>query len=162
MKADDFAGRDIITIRDFSREELEFIFDSTKEIESGGSGRALDGKLVALIFYEPSTRTYSSFEIAAERLGCRTTGFSSPEKSSVVKGETLHDTVRMYEGYGVDCIVMRHSLMGAARFAADLTKIPVISGGDGSREHPTQAMVDLYTIKKAFGKIDGRSSLPSR
>jgi len=155
MKAEDFAGRDIITMRDFSREELEFIFDSTKEIESGRPGGPLDGKLVALIFYEPSTRTYSSFEIAAERLGCRTTGFSSPEKSSVAKGETLHDTIRMYEGYGVDCLVMRHNLMGAARFAADLTKVPVVSGGDGSREHPTQAMVDLYTIRKAFGKIDG-------
>src|SRR5436309_5165668 len=139
MKAEDLAERDSIAMRDVSRAELEFIFDSTNEIESGRPGGAVDGKLVALIFYEPCTRTYSSFEIAAERLGCRTTGFSSPEKSSVVKGETLHDTVRMYEGYGVDCIVMRHSLMGAPRFAADLTKIPVISGGDGSREHPTQA-----------------------
>src|SRR5438552_13469955 len=98
MKAEDFAGRDIITMRDFSREELEFIFDSTKEIESGRPGGALDGKLVALIFYEPSTRTYSRFEIAAERLGCRTTGFSSREKPSVVTGEALHDAVRLYDG----------------------------------------------------------------
>src|SRR2546425_13103831 len=119
MKAEDFAGRDIITMRDFSREELEFIFDSTKEIESGRPGGALDGKLVALIFYEPSTRTYSSFEIAAERLGGRTTGFSSPEKSSGAEGEALHDTSKMYEGDGGDCIVMRHHLMGGVRLGAE-------------------------------------------
>jgi aspartate carbamoyltransferase catalytic subunit len=149
------SGRDVVSIGDFSREELEFIFDSTSAIEMRGSTRVLDGKLVALIFYEPSTRTYSSFEVAAQRLGCSTTGFTAPDQSSVAKGETLHDTIKMYEGYGADCIVMRHNLMGASRFAAEVASVPVISGGDGSREHPTQAMVDLYTIRKAFGKIDG-------
>jgi len=149
------AGRDIVSIWDFSRDELEYIFDSTAEVERGGSAKVLDGKLVALIFYEPSTRTFSSFEIAAKRLGSGTTGFTAPDQSSVAKGETLHDTIRMYEGYGADCIVMRHNLMGASRYAAEVASVPVISGGDGSREHPTQAMVDLYTIRKAFGKIDG-------
>src|SRR2546425_13321203 len=100
MKAEDFAGRDIITMRDFSREELEFIFDSTKEIESGRPGGALDGKLVALIFYEPSTRTYSSFEIAAERLGGRAAGFSSREKCAVAEGEAFHATSGLYEADG--------------------------------------------------------------
>lgn len=149
------AGRDVVSIQDFSRDELEFIFDCTAAVERGGSTKVLDGKLVALIFYEPSTRTYSSFEIAAQRLGAGTTGFTAPDQSSVAKGETLHDTIRMYEGYGADCIVMRHNLMGASRFAAEVASVPVISGGDGSREHPTQAMVDLYTIRKIFGKIDG-------
>jgi len=149
------AGRDVVSIWDFSRDELEFIFDSAAEVESGGSTKALDGKLVDLIFYEPSTRTHSSFEIAAKRLGSSTTGFTAPDQSSVAKGETLHDTIRMYEGYGADCIVMRHNLMGASRFAAEVASVPVFSGGDGSREHPTQAMVDLYTIRKIFGKIDG-------
>lgn len=155
VQSADFAGRDVVSIRDFSRDELEFVFDATSKKESGGSKESLAGKLVALLFYEPSTRTYSTFEIAAQRLGCKTTGFAAPEKSSVVKGETLHDTIRMYEGYGVDCIVMRHNLMGASVFATEVAKVPVISGGDGSREHPTQAMVDLYTMRKAFGKIDG-------
>ena len=155
MKESDFAGRDIVSMMDFTREELEFVFDATRDIENSGSARELEGKLVALLFYEPSTRTYTSFEIAAQRLGCRTTGFAAPERSSVSKGETLHDTIKMFEGYGVDCIVMRHNLMGATRFAAEVAPVPVISGGDGSREHPTQAMIDLYTIRKTFGRIDG-------
>jgi len=145
----------VVSIWDFTRDELEFIFDSAAAVEGGGSTKVLDGELVALIFYEPSTRTYSSFEIAAKRLGCSTTGFTAPDQSSVAKGETLHDTIKMYEGYGADCIVIRHNLMGASRFAAEVASVPVISGGDGSREHPTQAMVDLYTIRKTFGKIDG-------
>ena len=155
MRASDFIGRDVVSIRDYTREELEFILDNTASIEGGGSPRVLEGKLVALLFYEPSTRTHSSFEIAAQKLGCTTTGFSAPDASSVAKGETLYDTIKMYEGYKVDCIVMRHNLMGAARFAAEVASVPVVSGGDGSREHPTQAMVDLYTIRKAFGKVDG-------
>ncbi|HUI87000.1 MAG TPA: aspartate carbamoyltransferase [Nitrososphaerales archaeon] len=155
MNESDFVGRDVVSIWDFSREELEFIFDRTSEIEKSGSPRTLEGKLVALLFYEPSTRTHSTFEVAAQRLGCATTGFSAPDKSSVAKGETLHDTIRMYEGYGADCIVVRHNLMGASRFAAEVASVPLISGGDGSREHPTQAMVDLYAMRKTFGKIDG-------
>ena len=151
----DFSGRDVISMRDFSREELEFLFEATKRTEEKGPETTLDGKLVAILFFEPSTRTHSTFEIAASALHCRVTGFSSPEKSSTVKGETLHDTVRMYESYRVDCIVMRHNMMGAARYAAEVAKAPVVSGGDGSREHPTQAMVDMYTMRKQFGKIDG-------
>ncbi len=155
VKEGDFLGRDIVSIRDFSREELEFVFDATRKVEGEGAGRTLGGKLVALLFFEPSTRTYSTFEIASEKLGCQITGFSSPEKSSAAKGETLHDTIKMYEGYGVDCIVMRHSMMGSAVFAAEVSKVPVVNGGDGSREHPTQAMIDMYSIRKAFGKLDG-------
>ena len=152
-----FAGRDVISVRDYTREELEFIFDSTKSIEKspGGVSDSLRGELVALLFFEPSTRTYSTFEIAAQRLGCTVAGFSNPAESSVAKGETLHDTVRMFEGYGAKCLVIRHNMMGAARFAAEISDVPVVNAGDGSREHPTQAMLDLYSIRKALGKIDG-------
>jgi aspartate carbamoyltransferase catalytic subunit len=153
----DFLGRDVISARDFGREQLEFILRSVDDIEKGSRNLegAVKGKLAALLFFEPSTRTYSSFQIAAERLGMRVSGFAGPTGSSVTKGETLHDTVRMFEGYGADVFVIRHPKMGAATFAAEVTDVPVISAGDGSREHPTQAMLDLHAIAKAFGTIDG-------
>jgi aspartate carbamoyltransferase catalytic subunit len=88
-------------------------------------------------------------------LGLKVSGFSTVSTSSVAKGETLHDTIKMFEGYGTDCFVIRHNMMGSARFAAESTDIPVVNAGDGSREHPTQAMVDLYSIRKDFGKLDG-------
>jgi aspartate carbamoyltransferase catalytic subunit len=153
----DFLVRDVVSIRDYKREQLEHILRSVEGLER--NPRSLDGaqkgKLAALLFFEPSTRTYSSFQIAAEKLGMRVTGFAGPTGSSITKGETLNDTVRMFEGYGADVFVIRHSRMGAARFAAEISDIPVINAGDGSREHPTQAMVDLYAIRKAFGKVDG-------
>ena len=152
-----FAGRDIISVKDFTRQELEFVYDSAEEIgkKKAAMGDELKGKTVALLFFEPSTRTYSTFQIAAESLGCRTAGFQNPAYSSVSKGETLHDTLKMFEGYGADCMGIRHSLMGAARFASEVTDVPVINAGDGSREHPTQAMLDCYAIRQAFGRIDG-------
>jgi len=156
-KEGNFFGRDIISIRDFTRDQLERLFQSVEDLEK--SPNSLDdllrGKLAALLFFEPSTRTYSSFQIAAATLGMQITGFASPATSSVSKGETLHDTTRMFEGYGADCFVIRHPMPGAARFAAETTDKPVINAGDGSREHPTQAMMDLFTIRKAFGKLDG-------
>ena len=153
----DFFGRDVISARDFKREQFEHVLRSVEDLEKGHSSLegALKGKLAALLFFEPSTRTYSSFQIAAERLGMGVTGFAGPTGSSITKGETLHDTVKMFEGYGADLFIIRHSKMGAASFASEISDIPVISAGDGSREHPTQAMVDLYAIRKAFGKIDG-------
>jgi aspartate carbamoyltransferase catalytic subunit len=155
--ASDFVGRDVISVKDFTREEMEFIFDSADEVRKKKAeieGK-LKGKMVALLFFEPSTRTYSTFQIAAESLGCRTVGFQNPADSSVSKGETLHDTLKMFEGYGVDCFVIRHSLMGAAKFASEVTSVPVINAGDGSREHPTQAMLDCYAIRQAYGRVDG-------
>lgn len=149
-----FVNRDVINAKDYGREELEFLFDSADKARSS-SQIELKGKLVALLFFEPSTRTFSSFKIAAESLGCKTAGFSNPAESSISKGETLHDTVKMFEGYGADCMVIRHSAMGAARFAAEVSRAPVINAGDGSREHPTQAMLDLYAMREAFGRIDG-------
>lgn len=150
-------GGDILSIRDFDREQLELVFDSAETMERNPekfAGLAKD-QLIALLFFEPSTRTYSSFQIAAQRLGCKTTGFANPAESSVSKGETLHDTVRMFEGYGARCMVIRHPMMGAPRFAAEITHVPIINAGDGSREHPTQAMLDMYTIRKSFVGIDG-------
>ncbi len=153
----DFLGRDVISARDFKRDQFEHILRAVDDLEKrkGSLDGAQKGKLAALLFFEPSTRTYSSFQIAAEKLGMRVSGFAGPTGSSITKGETLHDTVKMFEGYGADVFVIRHSKMGAGRFAAEISDKPVISGGDGSREHPTQAMVDLYAIKKAFGRIDG-------
>ena len=157
ISASDFLGRDVISARDFKRDDFEHVLRAVGDLEKGRGGLdgALGGKLAALLFFEPSTRTYSSFQIAAERLGMRVAGFAGPTGSSVTKGETLHDTVKMFEGYGADVFVIRHGKMGAARFAAEVSEVPVISAGDGSREHPTQAMVDLYAIQKAFGRIDG-------
>ncbi len=153
----DFLGRDVISARDFKREQFEQILRAVDDLEKrpGSLDGALKGKLAALLFFEPSTRTYSSFQIAAERLGMRISGFAGPTGSSITKGETLHDTVKMFEGYGADVFVVRHSKMGAATFAAEISDTPVISAGDGSREHPTQAMTDLHAIMKAFGRIDG-------
>ena len=155
--APDFVGRDVISARDFKRDQFEHILRSVEDLEKqkGSLDASLKGKMAALLFFEPSTRTYSSFQIAAEKLGMSVSGFAGPTGSSITKGETLHDTVRMFEGYGADIFIIRHQKMGAARFAAEISDIPVISAGDGSREHPTQAMTDLYAIKKAFGKIDG-------
>lgn len=153
----DFVGRDVISARDFKRDQFEHILRSVEDLEKqkGSLEGSLSGKMAALLFFEPSTRTYSSFQIAAEKLGMKVTGFAGPTGSSITKGETLHDTVKMFEGYGADVFVIRHQKMGAARFAAEISDTPVISAGDGSREHPTQAMTDLYAIKRAFGKIDG-------
>jgi aspartate carbamoyltransferase catalytic subunit len=155
----DFIGRDVVSIKDFGRDELEYVFQKVDTVarDPRKFSDDLDGKLVALVFFEPSTRTYTSFEIAAQSLGARASGFSNPSGSSISKGETLHDTVRIFEGYGADCLVVRHNKMGAARFVADVADAPVINAGDGSHEHPTQAMVDLYSIRKSFGKIDGLS-----
>lgn len=153
----DFLGRDVVSARDFKRDQFEQILQGVEDLEKrrGSLDGALKGKLAALLFFEPSTRTYSSFQIAAEKLGMEVSGFAGPTGSSITKGETLHDTLRMFEGYGADVFVIRHSKMGAARFAAEISDTPVISAGDGSREHPTQAMVDLYAIRRAFGRIDG-------
>ena len=156
-KDSDFFGRDVVSIRDYKREQLEHVFEGVDALEKKPKSLngVLAGKMIALLFFEPSTRTYSSFQIAAENLGLKVSGFSNVSTSSVSKGETLHDTIRMFEGYQTDCFIIRHSLMGSTRFAAETTDVPVISAGDGSREHPTQAMVDLYSIRKDFGKLDG-------
>lgn len=157
-----FKGRNIISTKDFSRDDLEAIFDLSAKIKANPRAYAhkLDGKMVALLFFEPSTRTRLSFDAAAQKLGCMTIGSAGEDETSILKGETLHDTVRIVAGYS-DCIAIRHKDKGSAQVAVDALQeakinVPVINAGDGDREHPTQAMLDLYTMKEEFeGSIDG-------
>jgi aspartate carbamoyltransferase catalytic subunit len=152
----EFAGRDIVSIRDFSREEIDYILQMTDVVEpmAEKGSHSLDGKIMATLFFEPSTRTRLSFESAMYRYGGKCIGFAEPKGSSVEKGENLADTVRVVENYA-DVLVIRHSLEGAARLAAEFANVPVINAGTGAEEHPTQAMLDLYTIRKELGRIDG-------
>ena len=152
----EFEGRDIISIKDFSREEIDYIFKIAKTMEplaSKGS-EMLRGKILATLFFEASTRTRLSFESAMHKLGGSTIGFAEAEIASVKKGENLADTIRTVEKYA-DVIALRHPLEGAARLAAEFSKIPILNGGSGAEEHPTQALLDLYTIAKEKDKIDG-------
>jgi aspartate carbamoyltransferase catalytic subunit len=148
--------KDVISIRDFSRDQIEKLLnlaDKMEQVFHTGSD-ILRGKLLATLFMEPSTRTRLSFTTAMYKLGGQVIGFDSPEMSSVAKGENLSDTLRAVENY-CDVIVLRHRLEGAARLAADFTHVPIINAGSGAEEHPTQALLDLYTIKRELGKIDG-------
>jgi aspartate carbamoyltransferase catalytic subunit len=152
----EFEGRDIISIKDFSREEIDYILKITQAMEpiAQKGSDMLKGKILATLFFEPSTRTRLSFEAAMHKLGGSTIGFAEAEIASVKKGENLADSVRTVENYA-DVIAIRHPLEGAARLAAEFAKVPIINGGSGAEEHPTQALLDLYTIKKEKGKIDG-------
>ncbi len=152
----EFKHRDIISIKDFSREEIDYILEIAETIEplAVKGSDMLRGKILATLFFEPSTRTRLSFEAAMHKLGGSTIGFAESEIASVKKGENLADTVRTVENYA-DVIALRHPLEGAARLAAEFARIPIINGGSGAEEHPTQALLDLYTIKKEKGSIDG-------
>jgi aspartate carbamoyltransferase catalytic subunit len=152
----EFEGRDIISIKDFSSEEINYIFKTAKNMEpvAAKGSNMLRGKILATLFFEASTRTRLSFESAMHKLGGSAIGFAEAEIASVKKGENLADTVRVVESYA-DVIALRHPLEGAARLAAEFSKVPIINGGSGAEEHPTQALLDLYTIKKEKGKIDG-------
>jgi len=151
-------NRDVISILDFSREDIEYLFEAADKIYeyliNSNVPRLLEGKVVSLAFFEPSTRTRLSFEVAAKRLGAITIGFSGEEGISVAKGESFADTIRMLDAYS-DLIIVRHKYEGAALYAAELAKVPVVNAGDGKQHHPTQAMIDLYTIKRLYGYIDG-------
>jgi len=152
----EFKSRDIISIKDFSREEIDYILKIAQAMEpiAAKGSDMLRGKILATLFFEPSTRTRLSFEAAMHKLGGSTIGFAEAEIASVKKGENLADTVRTVENYA-DVIAVRHPLEGAARLAAEFAKVPIINGGSGGEEHPTQALLDLYTIMKEKGKIDG-------
>lgn len=152
----DFAGRDVVSIRDFSREEIDYVLEMTDVVEpmARSGTHMLDGKIMATLFFEPSTRTRLSFESAMCRCGGKCIGFAEPKVASVQKGENLADTIRTVENYA-DVLVIRHPLEGAARLAAEFASVPVINAGTGAEEHPTQAMLDLYTIRKELGQIDG-------
>ena len=151
-----FAGRDVVSIRDFSRHEIDHVLDMAEVMEpllKKGSDM-LHGKIMATLFYEASTRTRLSFESAMTRMGGSVLGFAETKGTSVEKGENLADTVRVTENYA-DVLVIRHPLEGAARMAAEFASVPVINAGSGAEEHPTQALLDLYTIRKDLGTIDG-------
>jgi len=141
----------LISIDDLSKEDIVYILDRAEEYEEiamgRGMGKVLEGKLLANVFFEPSTRTRMSFEAAMKRLGGDVINMTAQEASSVAKGESLADTVRVIGKYA-DVIVLRHPLEGAARFAAEHSEVPVINAGDGAGQHPTQTLLDLYTIRK--------------
>lgn len=152
-------GTDVLTAAQFSREQIEQLFaqadDFAARLEKGERIRALDGKLLATVFYEPSTRTRLSFEAAMQRLGGGVISVAEAKSaSSVVKGETLSDTIRTIANYA-DAIVLRHSEVGAAQVAAEASVVPILNAGDGAGEHPTQALLDLYTIRAEKKTIDG-------
>ncbi|MCK5283440.1 MAG: aspartate carbamoyltransferase [Nanoarchaeota archaeon] len=148
-----FKGRDIISIRDLSKQDILTILDVAKKLEDKPMPNLMKEKIMATLFFEPSTRTRLSFVSAMERLGGKVLGFENTEVTSVKKGETTWDTIKMIEQYA-DIIVQRHPIEGAARLAAEASSIPVINGGDGANQHPTQTLLDLYTIKKEKGKLD--------
>ncbi len=145
----DFKGRDIISVRDLSKEEINHILDVAEDMEKkmGQKLDLLSGKILACLFFEPSTRTRLSFEAAMERMGGDVVATADSKTMSTAKGETLIDTIRTVESYA-DAIVIRHPQEGAARLAAEVSKKPVINAGDGSNQHPTQTILDLYTIRK--------------
>ena len=145
--------KDLISITDYSKEEYLKIMELAAEFEKNPNQDLLKGKVVASLFFEPSTRTRLSFETAINRLGGRIIGFADPDSSSATKGETLHDTIRMVSNYA-DLIVMRHPLEGAARYAAEVSPVPVINAGDGANQHPTQTLLDMYSILKTQGTLD--------
>lgn len=151
-----FKGRDIISIKSLAREEIDYVFKVARRMEPlvGKGSRMLQGKILATLFYEASTRTRLSFESAMHRLGGSAIGFAEAEIASVRKGENLADTVRTVENYA-DVIALRHPLEGAARLAAEFSEVPILNAGSGSEEHPTQALLDLYTMVKERGKVDG-------
>jgi aspartate carbamoyltransferase catalytic subunit len=154
----DFFDRDIVSMRDFSREDIEYILDLSEVMVPYAKGEKvkhpLDGKILGNLFFEPSTRTRLSFESAAHRLGIDVIDVSQMSMTSIAKGETLADTIRMVDAY-CDAIVLRHPHDGAARLAANVSENPVINAGDGAGSHPTQTLLDLFTMKRAKGSIDG-------
>ena len=149
----DLKNQDIISINDFSKEELLHILKVVRQMEQKPKNSLLKGKILAALFFEPSTRTRLSFISAMEQLSGTVIGFSNANTTSIQKGESLWDTIKMTEQYA-DVIVIRHPLEGSARLAAEAASIPVINGGDGSNQHPTQTMLDLYTIQKTKGKLE--------
>jgi len=146
-------NRSLVSITDFTKEDYLKILDKAAEFEHQQPSDLLRGFVIATLFFEPSTRTRLSFESAIQRLGGKVIGFSDSNSSSVVKGETLRDTIRIVSNYS-DLIVMRHPLEGSARFASEIATVPVINAGDGANQHPTQTLLDMYSIRKTQGKLE--------
>lgn len=147
-------GKDILSVRDLSLEQIQQVLDFAAKLKRERMSSLLEDKIIAHCFFEPSTRTRLSFESATMRLGGKSIGFSSDEGLSTQKGETLHDTIRMISNYA-DLIVIRHPKEGAARLAAEISDKPVINAGDGANQHPSQTLVDLFTILECQKRLDG-------
>lgn len=143
----------LVSISDISKEEILHLLEVARYFEENPNHKILDGRVVATLFFEPSTRTRLSFETAVNRLGGRVIGFSDASTTSSSKGETLKDTIKMVSNY-VDLIIMRHYLEGAARYATEVTEVPVVNAGDGANQHPSQTMLDLYSIYKTQGRLE--------
>jgi len=159
QRMNNFSQNNIISIRDLSKDDLEQIYSKTNEIMEMKAEQRREiarGKTLGYLFFEPSTRTRLSFQSAMALIGGTSFGIADATSSSVQKGESLADTVRIMAGY-TDAIVLRHSLDGSSKFAAEVSTKPVINAGSGTEEHPTQAIQDLYTIKKELGKIEGKN-----
>jgi aspartate carbamoyltransferase catalytic subunit len=145
--------KSLVSITDFSKNEILKVLDLAAEFENNPNQNILENKVVASIFFEPSTRTRLSFETAVNRLCGRIIGFSDSANTSVSKGETLKDTISMIANYA-DLIIMRHHIEGAARYASEISKVPVINAGDGANQHPSQTLLDMYSIKKTQGRLE--------
>lgn len=146
-------NRSLVSIDDFNKEEIIQLLDRAAEFEARPVRKLLEGKVIATLFFEPSTRTRLSFESAISRLGGKIVGFADSSISSVTKGETLHDTIKMVNSY-CDLIVIRHPYEGSARYASEIATVPVVNAGDGANQHPTQTLLDLYSIRKTQGTLD--------
>ena len=153
----DWNKKHIISIKDFSRDEIDYVLKKSalmeEKLKSGETSSLMKGKILANLFFEPSTRTRMSFEASMKLLGGQVIGFDNASMSSEVKGETIVDTIRVVSAYS-NVIVLRHSVEGSARLASEYSEKPIINGGDGANQHPTQTLLDLYTIQKEFNTID--------
>ena len=147
-------SKSLISISDFTREEILHVLETAREFEKDKVQNFLTGKVIGSLFFEPSTRTRLSFETAVNRLGARVIGFSDATNTSVSKGETLKDTIKMVSNY-VDMIIMRHPLEGSSRYASEVASVPVVNAGDGANQHPSQTLLDLYSILQTQGRLEG-------
>lgn len=145
--------RRLVNIASLSKDKIMYLIQMAQEFEKNPNRKILEDRVVATLFFEPSTRTRLSFETAANRLGARVIGFTDPKVTSSTKGETLKDTIMMVSNYA-DVIVMRHYLEGAALYASEVSPVPVINAGDGANQHPSQTMLDLYSIYKTQGTLE--------
>ena len=146
-------NKSLISINDYSKEDYLRIIELAAEFEANPVQKILDGKVIATLFFEPSTRTRLSFESAINKLGGRVIGFTDAASSSVKKGESLKDTIMTVANYS-DLIVMRHPVEGSARYASEVSKVPIVNAGDGANQHPTQTLLDLYSIYKTQGTLE--------
>lgn len=144
----------LISLEELTKDDILYLLGQAGNFENEPNRKILDGKVVATLFFEPSTRTRLSFETAANRLGARVIGFSDAATTSSTKGETLKDTIMMVSNYA-DVIIMRHYLEGAAKYASEVSPVPIINAGDGANQHPSQTMLDLYSMMKTQGTLDG-------